>query len=1372
MKIRDEGFGMKRKIFNVLYALVLVLSLGLTVATQTATPVLAAPALTYIGDIGNATSKTSGTSLVITTTAAVSAGDDIIVAFASDSSTGAVSVADSAGNSYTSAADINNPSGVRTVIFVAYHVNALPSGSTITITHPSVTARAAVASVFRGLLSAGLDRTHTGTGSSTSPSSGATSATSQADELLIGGVGTEGPSGDAAGTWGGSFSDLQRVGTTGGTATTNICVSMGYRIVSSTGTYTASKSSITSRDWATAIATFRMDNAAPTVTINQAAGQSDPIATCSGQPINFTVVFSERVVGFATGDVTLSGTAGATTTTVTETAPNDGTTYNVAVSGWIGLGTVIATIGAGKATDVAGNDNTASSSTDNTVSVALSGGSTASGSSFASVSYSGADYSWSGSGNAASSDDVYATTTLSSSSGESYYLEATGFNFSIPAGSTINGIEVAIERHQTASGGDVYDNRVRIVKVGTVGTTDKAVGTYWPTSDGTATYGNSNDLWGETWTVADINDANTGVVLSVRRTGGGSDTAYVDYISMTVYYSCPSNQAPTITTQPSNQTITYGNNAAFTAAASGSPTPTVQWQVSTGGGFSNITDGGVYSGATTNTLNLTQPPVSYSGYQYHAVYTNIAGSANTNPANLTVAKASQTITVTIHAPASAAYGDTFNVTATASSGLPVAITTDGSVCTGGGSDSATITMASGTGTGHVYYNQAGDGNYSAASQVTDDVNAQKASQTITVTTHAPANAAYGDTFNVTATASSGLTVAITTDGVVCTGGGSNSATITMASGTGTGHVYYNQAGDGNYSAASQVTENVTAGKASQTITVTIHAPASAASGDTFNVTATASSGLPVAITTDGSVCTGGGSGSATITMASGTGTGYVYYDQAGDGNYSAASQVTDDVNAQKASQTITVTIHAPASAAYGDTFNVTATAISGLPVAITTDGSVCTGGGSNSATITMASGTGTGHVYYNQAGDANYSAAAQVTDDVSAGKASQTITVTAHAPASAAYGDTFNVTATASFGLTVVITTDGVICTGGGSNSATITMASGTGTGHVYYDQAGDGNYNAASQVTDDVNAQKASQTITVTAHAPASAAYGDTFNVTATASSGLPVVITTDGSVCTGGGSNSATITMASGTGTGHVYYNQAGDANYSAASQVTDDVTVTALTYNVTGTILEGGTPLAGVLVTGVVHSPWTGTAITDADGKYVLTGVPYEENHILIITPTLAGHTFDPPNITINMTSPPTAPIENQDFAVPIAVQCDYDGIAPTTYAKIPFAIVQSGFHLVGQILDAAGSSLGLPAWITPTLVDDIGSWVGGPLSWSVDMLAWGLGLVGTVLDSLASTLGLPDWLAPTVNTIACQLFAPFSCNVTGAAFTPCG
>src|SRR5207237_1196186 len=106
--------------------------------------------------------------------------------------------------------------------------------------------------------------------------------------------------------------------------------------------------------------TVTFDITAPTVTINQAATQVDPTNT---SPIHFTVVFSEAVNDFATGDVSLSGTAGATTAIVT----GSGTTYDVAVSGMTVSGTVIANIAAGKAHDVAGNANTASTSVDNTV---------------------------------------------------------------------------------------------------------------------------------------------------------------------------------------------------------------------------------------------------------------------------------------------------------------------------------------------------------------------------------------------------------------------------------------------------------------------------------------------------------------------------------------------------------------------------------------------------------------------------------------------------------------------------------------------------------------------------------------------------------------------------------------------------------------------------------------------------------------------------------------------------------------------------------------------------------------------------------------------------------------------------------------------
>ena len=99
----------------------------------------------------------------------------------------------------------------------------------------------------------------------------------------------------------------------------------------------------------------------PAVTINQAAAQTDPT---NSSTINFTVIFSESVADFATGDVAIAGTAPGTKT---GTVTGSGTTYNVAVTGMTGSGTVIASIAAGVAHDAATNGNTASTSTDSTV---------------------------------------------------------------------------------------------------------------------------------------------------------------------------------------------------------------------------------------------------------------------------------------------------------------------------------------------------------------------------------------------------------------------------------------------------------------------------------------------------------------------------------------------------------------------------------------------------------------------------------------------------------------------------------------------------------------------------------------------------------------------------------------------------------------------------------------------------------------------------------------------------------------------------------------------------------------------------------------------------------------------------------------------
>ncbi len=102
--------------------------------------------------------------------------------------------------------------------------------------------------------------------------------------------------------------------------------------------------------------------------------------------------------------------------------------------------------------------------------------------------------------------------------------------------------------------------------------------------------------------------------------------------------------SPAITQQPTSSTVDIGTgattaDATFTAAATGSPAPTVRWQSRAAGAlaFSDI------DGATSTTLTVHAAAVDNAS-QYRAVFTNLAGDIATEPATLTVQTA-PTVTV-------------------------------------------------------------------------------------------------------------------------------------------------------------------------------------------------------------------------------------------------------------------------------------------------------------------------------------------------------------------------------------------------------------------------------------------------------------------------------------------------------------------------------------------------------------------------------------------------------------------------------------------------------------------------------------------------------------------------------------------------------
>lgn len=160
---------------------------------------------------------------------------------------------------------------------------------------------------------------------------------------------------------------------------------------------------------------------------------------------------------------------------------------------------------------------------------------------------------WTNPANAAIDDATEAQITAATyDNGDiSYLLLPFSFGFAIPAGATIDGIVVEIDRRCFA--GSAVDNRVQLAKgtafANLVGT-NKASATAWPTTSTIATYGSPTDLWGATWTPAEVNDnaisTAFAVFLSVKATANNTDVG-VDFIRATVYYTEASSGPVTVT---------------------------------------------------------------------------------------------------------------------------------------------------------------------------------------------------------------------------------------------------------------------------------------------------------------------------------------------------------------------------------------------------------------------------------------------------------------------------------------------------------------------------------------------------------------------------------------------------------------------------------------------------------------------------------------------------------------------------------------------------------------------------------------------------------------------------------------------------------
>jgi hypothetical protein len=606
------------------------------------------------------------------------------------------------------------------------------------------------------------------------------------------------------------------------------------------------------------------------------------------------------------------------------------------------------------------------------------------------------------------------------------------------------------------------------------------------------------------------------------------------------------------------------------------------------------------------------------------------------PGFVAVAVASQTIDFT--QPAQPAdFDSTFVVAPTASSGLDVTVSASGGCTAELTSPDWTVTMTSGTDDCVLVATQFGNVDYTAATSVERTVSASQTFQSDGALT-GPADVTYGDTAQYTASGGSG-TGAWTFDlgaDSVCDIDSTSATTVTIrvTAGVGSCQIVATHAGDSNYrgeSAGASVTAdprvlNVDGTSASKVYGASDPTPGFALRG--------------FALGDDSSVA----SGTADCQRIPGESVGdYVVTCAPGDlraSNYSFATGVAGQLSITPAALNITAS---DAQIHFGDPGPSITPLYSGLengdsapstlPICITTVTSTDPPGAYPSECSGVA--------------DANY------TIDYSDGvvtvlKALQTITFSAPAT-TGVFGTSFVVDPTTSSSLTVSLAATGGCSATSDSSGWLIVVTSGSTDCVLTAAQAGDSEWEAASDAVQTVQVVRMTQDVVVVS-AVGSATYGATLTATVSGGSGLGVFVLGGSGGCAAIGSDSLRFTAATPcTITG----SRMSDANYAAAStSITLEVSPATLLVNAASETKTASDPDPALLATtsgfvlGDTSALVSGTANCTRDsgesaGSYVITcvaGTLAAPNYVFV-TGATGSLTISAPESTKSKSSPAT-------------------------------------------------------------------------------------------------------------------------------------
>lgn len=142
---------------------------------------------------------------------------------------------------------------------------------------------------------------------------------------------------------------------------------------------------------------------------------------------------------------------------------------------------------------------------------------------------------WSSEANVTADDGSVASSASSSAAGEkTWTLYGHNLGLSLPDGAVVRGIEARIDARDVGASSD-FDDVVLRKADGTFTAVDRSDAVTLASTFAAYTYGSATDLWGESWTKADVEDADFGAGFAFLSNNANA-TVEVDYISLNVHY--------------------------------------------------------------------------------------------------------------------------------------------------------------------------------------------------------------------------------------------------------------------------------------------------------------------------------------------------------------------------------------------------------------------------------------------------------------------------------------------------------------------------------------------------------------------------------------------------------------------------------------------------------------------------------------------------------------------------------------------------------------------------------------------------------------------------------------------------------------------